>query len=201
MELIYGYFTGLNIDEQEFEATRGSVIGMLANQENTPNYLFSRKLTESLYASPVIQTLTTDDIKAAKRDEIVKAVRAMLQNAADYTFVFTGSIDEATFVPLMEQYIATLPTDTKNLVKEVIANPAFEVKAGTGTDRYTSKMETPQTYAFVGFFAEMPYTAKNRLLASVSAQILSKRLLDKVREEMGATYSISASGQIGRAHV
>ena len=198
MELIYGYFTGLNIDEQEFEATRGSVIGMLANQENTPNYLFSRKLTESLYASPVIQTLTTDDIKAAKRDEIVKAVRAMLQNAADYTFVFTGSIDETTFVPLMEQYIATLPTDTKNLVKDVIANPAFEVKAGTGTDRYTSKMETPQTYAFVGFFAEMPYTAKNRLLASVSAQILSKRLLNKVREEMGATYSISASGQMSR---
>ena len=138
------------------------------------------------------------NIKAAKRDEIVKAVRAMLQNAADYTFVFTGSIDEATFVPLMEQYIATLPTDTKNLVKEVIANPAFEVKAGTGTDRYTSKMETPQTYAFVGFFAEMPYTAKNRLLASVSAQILSKRLLNKVREEMGATYSISASGQMSR---
>ena len=39
---------------------------------------------------------------------------------------------------------------------------------------------------------------KDAQLASVSAQILSKRLLDKVREEMGAVYSIGAQGSMDR---
>ena len=35
-------------------------------------------------------------------------------------------------------------------------------------------------------------------MSSIAGQILSKRLLDKVREEMGATYSIGAQGSMER---
>ncbi len=44
----------------------------------------------------------------------------------------------------------------------------------------------------------MPYTTKNKLLAEAAEQVLSKRLLNKIREEMGATYSIGASVALQR---
>ena len=128
----------------------------------------------------------------------MKIVRDMLANAADYTFVFVGAIDPETFVPLMEQYIATLPANAKKLSNKIATNPAFEMATGSATDIYTTKMQTPQTWAFVGVDGNMPYTAKNKALASIAAQILSKRLLDKIREEMGATYSIGAQGMMTR---
>lgn len=199
MELLYGYFTGITLDETEFEATRGAVTGILSNQEATPEFQFNKNLLNTLFAAPAKHMLIVDDIKAADREAIVKIVREMTANAADYTFVFVGAIDPATFVPLMEQYIATLPANAKKSSGEITLNPDFEMVKGSGTDVFTTKMQTPQTYAFIGLNGTMPYTAKNKALASVSAQILSKRLLNKIREEMGATYSIGASGSMTRA--
>lgn len=198
MELVYGYFTGINIDEKEFEATRNSIAGIFENQESTPEFQFSKLLMGTIFKAPAKQMLTSADIKSADRAAIVKIVRDMLVNAADYTFVFVGAIDTDTFIPLMEQYIATLPADAKKLSKEIVANPDFEVALGSATDVFTTKMKTPQTYCFIGFGGKLPYTAKNKALASVSAQILSKRLLDKIREEMGATYSLGAQGSMSR---
>lgn len=44
----------------------------------------------------------------------------------------------------------------------------------------------------------MPYSHRDKVLASMSAQILSNRLLQKVREEMGAVYSIGMQGDMER---
>ena len=59
-------------------------------------------------------------------------------------------------------------------------------------------MQTPQTWVFIGIMGKRPYTMKNKLIASAAGQVLSKRLLDKVREEMGAVYSIGASADMSR---
>ena len=59
-------------------------------------------------------------------------------------------------------------------------------------------MTTPQTWAFIGISTNQAYTTKNKVLMSMASQILTSRLLRKVREEMGATYSISASGSLSR---
>lgn len=198
MELLYGYFTGINLDEKEFEATRSAVIGALANQESTPEFQFNKVLLSTLFEAPAKQMLSVEHLKAADREAMVKIMRDMLVNAADYTFVFTGAIDTETFVPLMEQYIATLPADAKKLSKEIATNPAFDIATGNAENVYTTKMQTPQTYAFIAVDGNLPYTAKNKLLTSITAQILTKRLLNKIREEMGATYSIGAQGVMSR---
>ena len=59
-------------------------------------------------------------------------------------------------------------------------------------------MQTPQSWLFVAVSGTEDYTPKARTAMSMASQILSNRLLKKVREEMGATYSIGASGQIDR---
>ena len=75
---------------------------------------------------------------------------------------------------------------------------AYEPVKGTNTTVDSMAMGTPQTWAMYYIGGEVPYSAKNKAIVSMIAQVMSKRLLDKVREEMGATYSIGASGQMSR---
>ena len=59
-------------------------------------------------------------------------------------------------------------------------------------------MQTPQTYAYVVMWADMPYSQRNQQLASIAGQVLSSRLIEIVREREGAVYSIFASGSMDR---
>lgn len=83
-------------------------------------------------------------------------------------------------------------------MKTYTVNPDVEVVAGTGVDNFKTKMQTPQSWLLFAYTGEMPFTTENKLLANVASQVLSKRLLDKIREEMGATYSIGAQGDVSR---
>lgn len=199
MELIYSTFTGINLNETEYNAFQGNVASMLANQESNPQFKFLQFVKSILTKAASQQAITSEDVQAASREDILANVHGMLSNAADYTFYFVGDINTETLLPLVEQYIASLPGDAANATTSFTHNPDFEVATGSGYHEATAAMETPQSWVFIEFCGTMPYTAKNKALATVAAQILSKRLLDKVREEMGATYSIGANGSLQRA--
>lgn len=198
MEMLYMTFTNFNVVPSEFEGVQKQFEGVLKNQVNNPEYIFQSRLLESLYENPRSRALSIEAINGATADQFKDVVRKMTANAADYTFFFVGNIDMDAFRPLVEQYIATLPADAaaKTVKPEIL--PSLLVKAGEKQTVSSAKMQTPQTYAAVIEYGNIDYTPKNRALANVAGQILSKRFLDKVREEMGATYSIWASGSLDR---
>ncbi len=198
MELIYMSFTDLTLDQTEFEAMQQQMAGILLNQESNPQYIFQRDLTKSLYDNPRHATPTSDNYRNADREDIMAIAHAMTANAADYTFIFVGNIDLNTFRPLVEQYIASLPGDAKKANNKITYVPSLAMKGGKATDTFTTKMETPQTFVAIIASAELPFNAKDQKIASIAGQILSKRLLETVREDMGAVYSIGASGNLGR---
>lgn len=198
MELIYMNFVGFNITADEFAATQNMITTALSNQESTPNYVFSKRLMDSLFKSAKKKMISSDDVKAADREITLGIVHDLLANAADYTFVFTGNIDLDSFRPLVEQYIATLPSSKDSAFAKITPDLAIEPTLGSATEVSTTKMETPQTFVFIATYGTMPYNMNNKLLASISGQILSNRLLKKVREEMGAVYSIGMQGDMDR---
>lgn len=198
MELIYMAFTNVNLTDDEFKAMQNMYSGILRNQESNPQFIFSRDLYKALYTNPRRQVITPEDILAADREKILGITSQMTANAADYLFIFVGNIDMDQFRPLVEQYIATLPADASKVDKTITIDPSMQAKPGKGTDAFTTKMETPQTYVFINAFGTEPYDSKNAKIASIAGQILSKRLLETVREDMGAVYSIGAFGQLSR---
>ena len=196
MELLYMTMTNVSITEDEFKALQNMYAGILRNQESNPQYIFSRDASKSLFENPRRLPITSAEIEAANRENILKIAKDLTANAADYRFVFVGNIDMDKFRPLVEQYIATLPADASTAVDTVTIDTTLRPRDGKINDSYTTKMETPQTYVLIAASGEMPFTAKNADLASITGQILSKRLLDTVREDMGAVYSIGARGSL-----
>lgn len=197
MELLYAYFTGFDVKEKDFEALRSVVISQLENQDANPQVIFARNYLKDFYKSPYMHAATKDEVQNVKRDDVNKFIRSMMANAADYTFYFVGDIKTDTFVPLMEKYLGALPGKaSKN--KAIKPAPAFEVRPGTQTSEHSTKMETPQVWTYIQVSGNVPYTAKNRAAAMVAGSVISNRLLNRVREELGATYSIGAQGYLSR---
>ncbi len=198
MELIYANFTEFNIAPDDYASGAANISSILKNQESNPQFKMRDNLLRTLFKSPKRQLITAETIEKAKRENIINIVHNSFANAADFTFVFVGNIDMDTFRPLVEQYIATLPADAATAKKAVVYDNNLEIVNGTGTDTYQIKMETPQTYVFLCLSGHVPYTAKESFMPNILGQILSKRLLKTVREDMGAVYSIGASGSISR---
>lgn len=197
MEMIYMTFTGLTVTPDEFTAMQNLYKGVIQNQEQNPNFVFQKKVQEFLYSSPNKQVFGVSDIEKANRENILSIIREQLANAAEFTFVFSGNFDEAELKALVEQYIATLPS-VKGKKQELKHNPAVEIKSGNEEKEFSLKMEVPQGSAAVIISGKMPYSFKNRLMASMSAQIISARLLSEVREKEGAVYSIYTQGSQDR---
>ena len=198
MELLYMTFTNFNITADEFAATQNMMAGVMHNQESSPEYIFGKLVQKQLYNSDRTLPLSTADIEAATLDQTLQIAKQMTANAADYTFFFVGNIDLATFEPLVAQYIATLPGNAATAVKAPVANADLDLKTGAPVYSETTKMQNPQTYLLAINFADVPYTAKDRAALIVAGQILSQRILNKVREEWGASYSPGAGSQMKR---
>ena len=197
MEMIYMTFTGLTVTPDEFIAMQNLYKGVIQNQAQNPNFVFQKKVQEYLYSSPNKQVFGVSDIEKANREDILSIIREQLANAAEFTFVFSGNFDEAELKALVEQYIATLPS-VKGKKQELKHSPAVEIKSGNEEKEFSLKMEVPQGSAAVIISGKMPYSFKNRLMASMSAQIISARLLSEVREKEGAVYSIYTQGSQDR---
>lgn len=195
MELIYANFAEFSYKPDEFTAIQNMISGLLANQESEPQFIFQQLMLKTLFKAPALQMVTTKAIAEASYEQTVEIAKTMLANPADFTFTFVGNIDMNVFRPLVEQYIATLPVGAS---VEYKPSAAFEITKGTDTVTESCVMSTPQTWTLYMISGTEKYTPKQRAMASMIGQIMSTRLLNKVREEMGATYSIGAHSQMGR---
>ncbi len=200
MELIYMTFVDYEIAPDDFSSIQSTYAGVLANQELNPQFIFGKEIAKALVKSAAGQVITSTDILAADREGILNIIHSQLKNAADYTFFFVGDIDIESIKPLLEQYIATIPADSANVTNSYEYNLDREFVTGKTDVTKTTKMETPQTWCAIIIDGEMEYTPANRQMASMAGQILSNRLLKKIREEMGAVYSIGAMAQMDRTN-
>ena len=192
MELLYMSFTNVTMTEDEAQALKNQYAGLLETQASNPQFVFQSDLLKTIYDSPACHIPTAEVIRAIDREKTLKIAHEMTKNAADFDFLLIGDFKEEDALPLIEQYIATLPADAKKSVRKPEFKAAREVKTGKVEGNFKMKMQTPQTFVFYAVAAKVPYTSKSKRLASILGQILTNRLLKNVREDMGAVYSISA---------
>ncbi len=187
MELIYTTFTNVNEDKDTYGVTLDRARLNLQNAEKNPQKVFSDAIKKAQYPdNALMQNINVATLDAANYDEMMKMVKETLGNAAEYTFVFTGNIDLATFIPLVEQYIATLPVSAVKPEKEVTS---LRAARGQVNNQFTQKMQTPSTMVY-DYYSDnnVPFNQKNSIMVDMVADILSNIFTDTLREEEGGTY-------------
>jgi zinc protease len=103
--------------------------------------------------------------------------------------VFVGSFDPDTIKPLVERYLGALPaTHRQETWKDV------GIKRPTGViEKRVDKGIEPKSRANIVFSGPFQYNQAQRVAIRAMAQALETRLRESLREELGGTYSVSAS--------
>ena len=190
-QLNYLYFTALNKDEKAAGTVMSFLETQLKNKGTMPQAALSDSIKTTSYNFNWREMpFNVENLKDVNLDRIVEIAKERTANAADFTFYFVGSFDEETIKPLIEQYIASLPSQPG--MKEDFKEVSKLVK-GNVKNEFSRKMETPQTTSYVMWHSEdAPYTMENDIKADITGQVLETLLLKKIREDEGAAYSPNA---------
>ena len=193
MQLLYLNFTDVRKDEKAYNSLIGMLQMALKNKGLTPEAVFTDSVQYTLFQhNPRFGTLDEADLQQLNYDRCLQIAKERFANAADFTFYFVGNFDEATLRPLIEQYIASLPGNSK---KKEQWKPVSTYAQGQVVNHFTRKMETPKAQAHIYWYNNSaPYTLENAIMANAAAQVLDMIYIKEIREEASAAYSAGAMG-------
>ena len=189
-QLIYLAFTQPRADADIFKVMTASTKSQLANQKATPEFAFAETLNAILTQDhPRARLMTPETIDKMNLDKSFAFYKDRFSDASDFTFVFVGSFDIDTMKPLVTQYLASLPaTHRKETWKDI------GVKKPTGVvEKRVDKGLEPKSRAEIVFSGSFPYNQEQRVAIRAMAEVLEVRLRESLREDLGGTYSVSAS--------
>jgi zinc protease len=190
-QLTYLRFTAPRLDTTAWLAMKGQMDAAVANRGANPQQALIDTYTVTMaqhnFRSRPPSAATLAEINPQRALAIYKD---RFSDAGDFTFVFVGNVTLDSLKPLVEKYLASLPsTGRVESWKDVGDAPPTGV-----LDKIVNKGTAPQSVtvaAFTGPFDFKPETRVGILALTTLAQMW---LTDALREEMGGTYSPNLGG-------
>ena len=194
MQLNYLFFTSLRNDRKAFESWKTRKRAALANSESDPMSVFQDSVNSTIQNNQKLSgSLSSAELEQIDYDRVLQIARERFANAADFTFIIIGAIDENTLLPLMETYIASLPSSKG---RETANMNAMDFKKDKHQNIFRRQMDIPMVSNEFFDYAEIPFTLKNELSFDLALNALTVELLEEIREKEGGTYSIGAYGNL-----
>ena len=191
LQLIYLQFTDVRKDMQSYGQLMTSLKQALPNRGLKPESAFSDTLRAELNCHQLRnKPLELADLDKVSYDRCLQMVKERTANAANFTFFFVGNYDEATLLPLIEQYIASLPGKKADKVAKIDTRTYFK---GQKKNAFTRKMETPRPQVGNIYYCPIENNLENSVIMEVAGEVVTMEMLNQVREEMSAAYSCGAS--------
>lgn len=194
MQLLYLQMTAVAKDQKSFDNLKNTYVTALSNKDNNPDMVYQDSVQSTLYlGNKMARIPSADDVKGISYDRILDLAKQYYGNAKDFTFYFVGNYDEKTLLPLIEQYIASLPNNGFKLKNKQIPFAQGEI-----SNVFDKSMENPQTQAMEMWYSKAPFTLRNSVLADFSARLLEMKYLRIIREDLSAAYHTSATSGVIR---
>ena len=194
-QLIYLTFTQPRADPAMFNVITAATRSALANQKASPDFAFAEALNDILTQKhPRGRLMSLELVDEMNLDKSLTFYKDRFSDASDFTFVFVGSFTPDQLKPLVEQYLAALPaTHRKETWKDV------GLKRPTGViEKRVDKGLEPKSRAQLVFSGPFQYDQVQRVAIRAMAQALEVRLRESLREDLGGTYSVSASANYSK---
>ena len=194
-QLIYLRFTQPRADPTVFGAQMVQMKALLANQSAMPEFAFSETLIKALFQDhPRRRVWTPATIAEWNLDKSMAFYQDRFADASDFTFTLVGSFDLPTIKPLVERYLGALPSIRR---KETWKDVGVQTPQGV-IEKKVEKGIEPKSQAAIIFTGPFEYDQANAVAIGAMTELLQTRLLEKLREDLGGTYSITVSPEYQR---
>ena len=187
-QMIYLQFTGSRQDEEAVAALMTQFRSQLENKSLSPEAAYSDTLsaTMNLY-HPRRQPMTVEKLDMVDLNRAQELYDDRFQDAGDFTFLFVGNFENETMLPLIQQYLGSLPATGRNetWVDERVMTPQGRVQ------KEVKRGVEPKSRTRIVFPGKFDYTRQNRYDMYSMMQVLRIRLREVLREDMGGVYGVS----------
>jgi zinc protease len=191
-QLIHLSMTQPRVDPIALERYLEEESAIASDPSIDPGYAEFKALLEARYDDPRYLLPTVESLDSVTAEDIERVYRDRFGDASDFSFAFSGDFDPAEVAELSRRYLGTLPaTGRVESVDYVEPDPpggivAEQVVAGDGEQASVALLYTaPSTPA-----------RRDDIVAAMLQEVLTARLTDVVREELGDSYSPFAFVQI-----
>jgi zinc protease len=183
-------FTAPRADPTAFAAIRAQALALVANQSASPDVVFNQTIDAALTGNnPRRQPDTPQTIAQWNLDKSLAFYKARFADASNFTFIFVGSFTLDAIKPLVETYIASLPaTHAHETWRDLGIVPPRGV-----VEKTVEKGIAPKSEVAIVFSGPFTYDPAHRLALETMTLVLEGRLFDTIRQELGGTYSITAT--------
>jgi zinc protease len=191
-QLLYLYGTAPRKDAEAFQAFKTQELSFIKNRNNDPQTAFydTLQLTMSQY-HPRSKPFTVETVNAVDLDKAYNFYKDRFSDFSGFTFYLTGNVDLTKMRPLVETYIASLPSmNRKESWKDIgITPPKGQIK------KSVFKGIEPKSSVMIALTGPFEYNAKNRLELQSMAEVLQIKLRETLREDMGGVYHVGVNAQ------
>ncbi|MCF6307862.1 MAG: insulinase family protein [Flavobacteriaceae bacterium] len=193
-QLTHLYFTSLNKDEKAFNSFVTKQKAFLATVLSNPSIYFQIELGNFLNQGNerYIGFPTEKDWDAADYSLAYQTYKERFANAGDFNFYFVGNFEEEELKDFVKTYIASLPSNT---IRENFKDHGFRPLSGS-QEKIIKKGTEPKSSVVIQFSGEATYDEKEEYLLKSLGEILTIKLVEKLREEESGVYGVGARGSM-----
>ncbi|RKR83978.1 zinc protease [Mucilaginibacter gracilis] len=186
LQLVYGYVTEPRKDEDIFKGLVAKTKSGLANRGDDPNMVFSDTVSAVLSNYNIRRTgPSIEKIDQIDLDKAFNIYKERFSDASGLTFIFVGSIDEATLKPLLEKYLGSLPSKGHH---DEARDLGIHIPPGKISKTVYKGTEQKSTVYMV-FSGPFEYSYENEVKMDAWEEILEIRMLERLREDESGVYA------------
>jgi zinc protease len=194
LQLVYLNFTAPRMDEVSFQSYLSRKKVELENLKAEPRMALSDSVVSTLYKNhPRALNLTLESLNDINYQRIMDIYKDRFKDAGDFVFTFVGNIDPVTLQPLVEQYLASLPSAKR---KETFRDVHLDIRPGLVKNYFDKDMKVPKTTVYTIYSGAVDYSPENLVKMSMLDQILRIIYTETIREEEGGTYGVGVNGSV-----
>lgn len=166
------------------------------NKIKSPKDIFKDTIRAAFYQyhpRSKISPLDSTSLSKMNYDKMVSLFQQRFENAGDFIFFITGTMDVDSMKTLVATYLGGLPSNKK---REKIKDWHMGPPSGIVKKHLIVPMKTPQSSVSIRYTGKIEMNIQNRILMQCLSSVLDMIYTDKLREEQGGTYGASVIGNI-----
>ena len=192
-QLTYLYATAPRADSTVFASYIGRMNSMLSAMQASPQSAFGDTMTVTLNQyHHRTRPFSEEILSEVKLNDGFEFFKDRFADFSDFTFYLVGAFDLEMIRPLVETYLATLPSTHR---VETFRDVGIRTPPGV-IEKSVFKGVEPKSRVQIVFSGETEWSMEERRRMRMLQRVLDTRLREILREDMGGTYGVSVRGSL-----
>lgn len=199
MQLLYGYFVAPRKDSSMFKVVQQQMQVQLANKDKNPASVFGDTVGYVMgNYHPRRKPVTLEAVKQLELDRAFNIYKERFSNGGQFLFTFVGNFTLDSIRPLVEKYIASLPSTGK---QDSWKDVGLRYPQGVINKVVKKGKESKASVRLYFTGNSAAFNDLDELQIGQLCKALGIRLREVLREDAGGVYGVSVSGGLSREPV